>query len=86
MAEFIGSSGSIGGNAGAELKAIVDRIERLEDEKAGISGDISEVYKEAKAKGFDTKVMRTMLRRRKMDHAKRQEFDSILELYEGIFG
>jgi len=84
--EVIGSSGSVGGNSGQALKSFIERIERLEEEKAGIASDIREIFSEAKGNGFDTKVMRALIRRRKMDRAELQEFDSILELYEGIFG
>ena len=56
-----------------QLKSIVERVERLEEEKTALSGDIREVYAEAKGSGFDTKVMRQIVRLRKMDSADRQE-------------
>jgi len=72
--------------AGDQLKAFVERIERLEEEKAGISGDIREVYAEAKGNGFDTKVIRRIIALRKRDYAERQEEEAILELYMQALG
>lgn len=68
------------------LQMLVQRIERLEEEKAGLAGDIKEVYSEAKAAGYDTRVMRETIRRRRMDAADRQEHDSLLEIYEQALG
>jgi uncharacterized protein (UPF0335 family) len=64
-----------------QLKSIVGRIERLEEEKAGISLDIKEVYSEAKANGFDAKAIRAIVRLRKLDKEERQEQEAIVELY-----
>lgn len=64
-----------------QLKALVERIERLEEEKAALAGDIREVYAEAKSHGFDTKIMRKAVRRRKMDQAARDEEAALLDLY-----
>lgn len=69
------------GIAADELKQIVERVERLEEEKAGIAGDIKEVYAEAKGRGFDVKTIRKIIRLRAQDHAERQEQAAILELY-----
>ena len=74
------------GVAAEELKQFIERIERLEEEKAGISGDIKEVMAELKGRGFDTKAVRTILRIRKQDHAERQEQEAILELYMQALG
>lgn len=63
------------------LKSIVERIENLEEQKAAIADDIRQVYAEAKASGFDTKVMRRVISLRKMDPAKREEFESLLDVY-----
>ena len=71
-----------GGIAGAELQQFIERIERLEEEKAGISGDIKDVFAEIKGRGFDAKTVRQILRIRKKDHAERQEEEAILELYK----
>ncbi len=67
--------------AADQLKSIIARIERLEEEKAGIAGDIKDVYAEAGANGFDVKVLREIIRLRKQDHDERQEHEAILELY-----
>ena len=72
--------------AADQLKALIERIERLEEEKAGIAGDIREIYAEAKGNGFDTKVMRKIISLRKKDHAERQEEEAILELYLQALG
>jgi len=72
--------------AADQLKAFIERIERLEEEKAGISGDIRELFNEAKGNGFDTKVMRRVISLRKKDRAERQEEEAILELYMQALG
>jgi uncharacterized protein (UPF0335 family) len=72
--------------AADQLKSLIERIERLEEEKAGLAGDIKEVFAEAKGSGFDTKVMRKIISIRKKDHAERQEEDAILELYLQALG
>jgi uncharacterized protein (UPF0335 family) len=68
------------------LKAFVERIERLEEEKASISGDLKEVYGEAKAQGFDTKILRKVVALRKRDAAERREEEEILDLYLQALG
>lgn len=72
--------------AADQLKAFIERIERLEEEKAGIAGDIREIFSEAKGNGFDTKVMRRVISLRKKDRAERQEEEAILELYMQALG
>jgi uncharacterized protein (UPF0335 family) len=74
------------GIAADQLRSLIERIERLEEEKAGTSSDIKDVYAEAKGNGFDTKALRTIIRNRKKDHAERQEEEAILELYESALG
>jgi uncharacterized protein (UPF0335 family) len=66
---------------GDQLKSIVDRIEKLEEQKDDISSDIKEVYSEAKANGFDTKVLRKIIRERKRDLRERREEEAIMDLY-----
>jgi uncharacterized protein (UPF0335 family) len=68
------------------LKSFIERIERLEEEKASISGDVKEVYAEAKAQGFDTKVLRKVVALRKRDAAERREEQEILDLYMQALG
>ena len=75
-----------GGVAGAQLRAFIERVERLEEEKKAISDDIKEVFAEAKANGFDTKVMRQIVRIRKQDSAERQEQEALLDLYLHALG
>jgi uncharacterized protein (UPF0335 family) len=72
---------STGGIAAAKLKSFVERIERLETEKAELSADVREVYAEAKGNGFDTKIMRQVIKLRKMEPADRTEQDELLDLY-----
>lgn len=74
------------GVAAEELKQFIERIERLEEEKAGIAGDIKDVFAELKGRGFDSKVVRQILRIRKQDHAERQEQEAILDLYMQALG
>ncbi|MFD2676150.1 DUF2312 domain-containing protein [Camelimonas lactis] len=74
------------GVAADELKQFIERLERLEEEKAGIAGDIKEVFAELKGRGFDAKAVRQILRIRKKDQAERQEEEAILELYLQALG
>ncbi|MBI1260930.1 MAG: DUF2312 domain-containing protein [Rhizobiales bacterium] len=75
-----------GGIAHDQLRSVVERIERLEEEKAALANDIKEVYAEAKGNGFDTKILRTVIRLRKQDKAERQEQEAILDLYLHALG
>ena len=72
--------------AAGQLRALIERIERLEEEKKTISDDIKDVYAEAKGTGFDTKALRTIIRMRKKDQAERQEEEAILDLYKAALG
>ncbi len=72
----------IGGVAGDRLKSFVERIERLEEEKEALAGDIREVYSEAKATGFDVKILRQVIRLRKMDASDRSEMEELLVVYK----
>jgi uncharacterized protein (UPF0335 family) len=69
-----------------QIKAIIERIERLEDEKKTISDDIRDVYVEAKGNGFDTKALRTVVRMRKQDANERAEQEAVLDLYLNAMG
>jgi len=69
-----------------QLRAFIERIERMEEEKRGIADDIKEIYAEAKGNGFDTKVLRQIVRIRKQDHAERMEQEALLELYMAALG
>jgi uncharacterized protein (UPF0335 family) len=72
--------------AQGQLKTIVERIERLEEEKKSIAGDIKEVYAEAKGNGFDTKVLRKVITLRKKDAAERQEEEAMIDVYLAALG
>ena len=69
-----------------QLRSIIERIERLEEEKQAIAEDIKEVYAEAKANGYDTKTLRAVVRIRKQDTAERQEQEALLDLYLAALG
>lgn len=72
--------------AGAQLKAFLERIERMQDEKKAIADDIREIFAEAKGNGWDTKIMRIILRRRAQDAAERAEQDALLHTYSKAIG
>ncbi len=72
--------------AQGQLKSIVERVERLEEEKKTIADDIKEVYAEAKANGFDTKTLRKVVTLRKKDRAEREEEEAMLDLYLNALG
>jgi uncharacterized protein (UPF0335 family) len=75
-----------GGIAGEQLKSLIERIERLEDEKRALGEDIKEVYAEAKGTGFDPKIMRQLIKIRKMDKDEHDEQESLLDLYKRAIG
>jgi uncharacterized protein (UPF0335 family) len=75
-----------GGVAAERLRSFVQRIERLEEDKAGLAQDLKEVYAEAKGEGFDIKVMRKLISLRKRDPRQRREEDELLELYLSALG
>ena len=74
------------GIAADRLRSFIERIERLEEEKAALSADVKEVYAEAKGVGFDTKIMRQLIRLRKMEQADRREQEELLDLYKQAIG
>ena len=75
-----------GGIVGEQLQSLIERIERLEEEKAALAGDIKDVFAEAKGHGFDVKILRQVLKLRKMDKADRQEQEEMLDLYLNALG
>jgi len=75
-----------GSIAADELRLLIERIERLEEEKKAIADDVKDVYGEAKARGYDTKTMRMIVRLRKMETHDRQEMEAILETYKAALG
>ena len=76
----------VGGIAGDQLRAYIERIERLEEEKAALAADVREVFAEAKGNGFDVKIMRQVLRLRKMDGDDRAEEEALLGIYKRAIG
>ncbi|WP_419797266.1 MAG: DUF2312 domain-containing protein [Terasakiella sp.] len=80
------SGANVGGISGDHLRSFVERIERLESEKAALAADIKDVYAEAKGTGFDVKIMRQLVRLRKMEDHDRTEQEEILDLYKKALG
>lgn len=81
--EHVGGATTV---AAERLRSFLERVERLEEEKSTIAGDIKEVFAEAKGEGYDTKTLRKIIRLRKMDKAKRDEEEALLELYLSALG
>lgn len=72
--------------AADQLRLFIERIERLSEEKQGIADDIKDVYAEAKANGYDTKVMREVVKLRKQERHVRQEHEAVLDVYKAALG
>lgn len=87
MAEDTPASGSeaVGGED-SRLRLLIERIERLEEEKKGIADDIRDVYAEGKAVGYDTRIMRQIVRLRKLKPDDRREMETILDTYKAALG
>ena len=85
-AAFDASPDVLNSAAQGRLRSIIKRIERLEEDKAAITADIGEVFAEAKGEGYDVKILRQVIRLRRIDKAKRQEADAILDLYLSALG
>lgn len=77
---------ALNGAAQSQLKSIIERVERLEEDKAAVMNDIKEVYAEAKGNGFDTGILRKVIALRKMEPAKRQEQAAMIDLYLAAIG
>ena len=86
MADDSSSIDTLGATAQGKLKSIVERIERLEEDKKAVANDLKEVYAEAKGEGFDTKILRKVVRLRAQDSAKRQEEEALIDLYVSAIG
>lgn len=69
-----------------QLRLFIERVERLEEERKGVTDDIRDVYSEAKSQGYDTKIMKQVVRLRKMSADDRQEMEAILDLYKSALG
>ncbi len=72
--------------AQGRLKSFIERIERLEEDKAAVANDMKEVFAEAKGEGFDVKILRKVIRLRKMDKVKREEEEALIDLYLSAIG
>jgi len=86
MADDSSSIEILNSTAQGKLKSLVERIERLEEDRATVANDLKEVYGEAKGEGFDTKILRKVIRLRKQDSAKRQEEEALIDLYVSAIG
>ena len=76
----------VGGIGAEQLRSYIERIERLEEEKAALAADIREVYAEARGNGFDPKIMRQIVKLRKMDSAEQQEMEALIDTYKHALG
>jgi len=81
-----GETYRVGNLAGDQLRSVIERIERLEEEKAALAADIKDVYSEAKGNGLHNKTIRKIVKIRKMDHAERAEEEHLLEVYKRALG
>jgi uncharacterized protein (UPF0335 family) len=86
MADDSSNIDTLNSTAQGKLKSLIERIERLEEDKASVAGDLKEVYAEAKGEGFDSKIIRKVVRLRKQDTAKRQEEEALVDLYLAAIG
>jgi uncharacterized protein (UPF0335 family) len=86
MADDSSSLDVLNTDAQTRLKTIIERIERLEEDKAAVANDIKEVFAEAKGEGFDVKILRKVIRLRKQDKAKRLEEEALIDLYLSAIG
>ena len=86
MADDASGIDTITATAQGKLKSLIERIERLEEDKAAVAADLKEVYAEAKGEGFDVKIVRKVVRLRKQDTAKRQEEEALIDLYIAAIG
>ena len=75
-----------GGDSAARLRSIVERIERLEEERKALSADIKDIYKEAKSAGFDVKALRQLIRIRTQEAAEVEELETLLDVYRRALG
>jgi uncharacterized protein (UPF0335 family) len=81
-----GDNGTIRGVAADRLRSLVDRIERLEEEKKALTSDIKDIYLEAKSSGFDVKALRVLIRQRKQEATELEELEVAVEMYRTALG
>jgi uncharacterized protein (UPF0335 family) len=86
MADDFASVDVLNGAAQTRLRTIIERVERLEEDKAAVMNDMKEVFAEAKGEGFDVKILRKIVRLRKQDRAKRLEEEALIDLYLSAIG
>jgi uncharacterized protein (UPF0335 family) len=86
MPDDAASFDTLSATAQGKLKSMIERIERLEEDKKAVANDLKEVYAEAKGEGFDTKILRKVVRLRAQDSAKRQEEEALIDLYVAAIG
>lgn len=86
MADDSSSVDVLNSAAQSQLKSVIERVERLEEDKAAVTADLKEVYLEAKGNGFDVKILRKVVRLRKQDKAKRLEEEALIDLYLSAIG
>jgi uncharacterized protein (UPF0335 family) len=86
MADDSASIDVLNGAAQTRLRTIIERVERLEEDKAAVMNDMKEVFAEAKGEGFDVKILRKIVRLRKQDRAKRLEEEALIDLYLSAIG
>jgi uncharacterized protein (UPF0335 family) len=79
-------SAEVGGIAADRLRSLIERIERLEEERKALGSDIKDIYAEAKSAGFDVKVLRKLISLRKVEAKEREEMDGLLEVYMHALG
>lgn len=77
---------AVGGIAADRLRSIIERVERMEEERKGLAGDIKDIFTEAKSSGFDVKVIRQIIRIRKQDPAEVEEQETLLDIYRRAIG
>jgi len=86
MADGSANIDTLNATAQGRLKSFIERIDRLEEDRAAVTADLKAVYDEAKGEGFDAKILRKVIRLRKMDRAKRQEEEALIDLYLSAIG
>jgi uncharacterized protein (UPF0335 family) len=86
MADDSAAIDTLNATAQGRLKSLIERIDRLEEDKAAVTSDLKAVYDEAKGEGFDAKILRKVVRLRKQDRAKRQEEEALIDLYLSAIG
>lgn len=86
LAQVKEETADTGGISGERLRSFIQRIEKLEEDKAAVSDDLKEVYAEAKGVGYDTKIIRQIIRLRKIEVEQRRETEELLELYKAAIG